>query len=138
MGEERASGSGAYLKERRLPDHRAGKLIPGTLEMLVLKALSLEPMHGWGLAHSIEAMSGRAFLVSQGSLWPALVRMRRRGWIASSWQTTSRNRRGLYYTLTPKGERQLVNERAAWQRAASAVNAVLGTHSMPVGVGIRR
>lgn len=114
-------------------DDRGGELVQGTLEMLVLKTLALEPMHGWGIAHRIGAMSGEVFLVTQGSLYPALVRMRRRGWISSSWQTTANNRRARYYALTPAGERQLTTERAAWQRAASAVNAVLGARAVPVG-----
>lgn len=115
-------------------DDRGGELVQGTLEMLVLKTLALEPMHGWGIAHRIEAMSGQVFLVTQGSLYPALVRMKRRGWISSSWQTTANNRRARYYALTPAGERQLAAERVSWQRAASAVNAVLGARVVPAGV----
>ena len=114
-------------------DDRGGELVQGTLEMLVLKTIALEPMHGWGIAHRIEAMSGQVFLVTQGSLYPALVRMKRRGWISSSWQTTANNRRARYYALTPAGERQLAAERASWQRAASAVNAVLGARVVPAG-----
>jgi transcriptional regulator len=112
---------------------RDGELVQGTLEMLVLKTLALEPMHGWGIAQRIDAMSGKVFLVTQGSLYPALVRMKRRGWISSSWRTTSNNRRARYYALTAAGERQLAAERAAWQRAASAVNAVLGARAVPAG-----
>ena len=114
-------------------DDRGGELVHGTLEMLVLKTLALEPMHGWGIAQRIETMSGQVFLVTQGSLYPALVRMKRRGWITSSWRTTSNNRRARYYALTAAGERQLSAERAAWQRAASAVNAVLGARAVPAG-----
>ncbi len=104
-------------------DDRGGELLQGTLEMLVLKTLALEPMHGWGIAHRIEPMSGHVFLVTQGSLYPALVRMKRRGWITSAWRTTENNRRARYYELTPAGERQLDAERASWQRASSAINA---------------
>jgi len=75
-------------------------LVQGTLEMLVLRTLAIEPMHGWGIAHRIEAMSGEVFLVTQGSLYPALVRMRRRGWISTAWRTTKNNRRARYYDLT--------------------------------------
>lgn len=100
-------------------------LIQGTLEMLVLRTLALEPMHGWGLAHRIQAHSGHVFLVTQGSLYPALVRMRRRGWIATSWRTTENNRRARYYELTPAGRRQLEQERAAWDRVSTAINAVM-------------
>jgi len=113
-------------------EDRGGELVQGTLEMLVLKTLALEPMHGWGIAHRIEAMSGRVFLVTQGSLYPALVRMKRRGWISSSWQTTANNRRARYYALTAAGERQLSEQRAAWQRATSAVSAILGARTVPV------
>jgi PadR family transcriptional regulator, regulatory protein PadR len=100
-------------------------VLQGTLEMLVLKTLDLEPMHGWGIAQRIQHMSGDALLVRQGSLYPALQRMKRRGWITSAWRTTENNRRARYYELKPAGRAQLGVERAAWDRAAMAVNAVL-------------
>lgn len=106
-------------------DH-SGELLQGTLELLVLKALSLEPMHGWGLAQRIEQMSRDVFQVSQGSLYPALQRMRRKGWIQPEWRVTENNRRARYYLLTPAGERQLEREKAQWERASGAVNWVLG------------
>jgi len=106
-------------------------LLQGTLEMLVLKTLALEPMHGWGVAQRIQAMSGQVFLVTQGSLYPALVRMKRRGWIKSAWRTSENNRRARYYELTAAGERQLVAERQAWDRAATAVYAVLDGRLAP-------
>jgi PadR family transcriptional regulator len=102
-------------------------LVQGTLEMLVLRTLAIEPMHGWGIAHRIEAMSGEVFLVTQGSLYPALVRMKRRGWIATAWRTTENNRRARYYELTAAGRRQLEIERALWDRAATAINGILNT-----------
>lgn len=101
------------------------ELVQGTLEMLVLKTLALEPMHGWGIAQRIEQMSNEVFLVTQGSLYPALVRMKRRGWIRSAWRITEHNRRARYYELTAAGRRQLDTERAAWQRASTAVNDIL-------------
>lgn len=107
-----------------MTDH-AGELLQGTLELLVLKALSLEPMHGWGLAQRIEQMSRDVFRVSQGSLYPALQRMKRRGWIESEWRVTENNRRARYYMLTTAGERQLERERVEWERASRAVNWVL-------------
>jgi len=107
------------------------ELVQGTLEMLVLKTLALEPMHGWGIAQRIELMSNRVFLVTQGSLYPALVRMRRRGWITSSWRVTENNRRARYYALTAAGERQLDAERAAWRRASGAVNGILSARLAP-------
>lgn len=106
-------------------DH-SGELLQGTLELLVLKALSLEPMHGWGLAQRIEQMSREVFQISQGSLYPALQRMKRKGWVRSEWRTTENNRRARFYQLTPAGEQQLARERRQWERASGAVNWVLG------------
>lgn len=101
------------------------ELLSGTLEMLVLKTLALEPMHGWGIAHRIEQMSSSVFFVAQGSLYPALLRMKRRGWVKTSWQTTENNRRARYYELTPAGQKQLDAERASWDRAARAIDAIM-------------
>src|SRR5687768_2217870 len=92
---------------------------------MVLKALSLEPMHGWGLAQRIVQMSRDSFEVSQGSLYPALQRMKRKGWVRSEWRTTANNRRARYYLLTRAGERQLEREKALWEKASRAVNWVL-------------
>jgi transcriptional regulator len=100
-------------------------LLQGTLELLILKTLSLEPMHGWGITLRLEQMSGRALLVNQGSLYPALERLKRNGWIRWEWRTTENNRRARYYELTTAGRKQLVIERAAWQRASAMVNAIL-------------
>lgn len=104
---------------------RDGELLQGTLELLVLKALSLGPMHGWGLAQRIEQMSREVFQVSQGSLYPALQRMKRKGWITSEWRVTENNRRARFYSLTPAGEREFERERAQWERASRAVDRVL-------------
>src|SRR5256885_15928214 len=93
--------------------------------MLVLKALSLEPMHGWGIGHRIDQMSRGVFSVPQGSLYPALQRMLRKGWIKSAWRVTENNRRARYYALTRAGERQLEQETAEWQRTTAAVNGIL-------------
>src|ERR1051325_10367643 len=101
------------------------ELLQGTLEMLVLRTLGIEPMHGWGLAHRIQSMSGDVFLVTQGSLYPALIRMKRRGWGKTEWRVTENNRRARYYALTAAGRRQLDAERAAWIRASGAVNSVM-------------
>lgn len=108
-----------------MPDDRS-ELLQGTLELLTLKTLSLEPMHGWGIAQRIAQMSRGTFAVNQGSLYPALQRMKRKGWIHSEWRVTENNRRARYYLLTPAGERQLERERADWERVSSAVNWVLG------------
>ncbi|MEX1258029.1 MAG: PadR family transcriptional regulator [Gemmatimonadota bacterium] len=103
------------------------ELLQGTLELLVLKALSLESMHGWGLAQRIEQMSREIFQVSQGSLYPALQRMKLKGWIRSEWRMTKNSRRARYYMLTPSGERQLDREAASWERASKGVNWVLSS-----------
>lgn len=100
-------------------------LLQGTLELLILKTLSLEPMHGWGITQRIEQMSRDVFRVNVGSLYPALERLKRRGWISSAWRTTENKRRARFYDLTAAGRRQLAVERATWQRASGAVNAVL-------------
>lgn len=103
------------------------ELLSGTLEMLVLKTLALEPMHGWGIAHRIEQLSSNVFLVAQGSLYPALLRMKRRGWVKTSWRTTENNRRARYYELTAAGHKQLDAEQASWNRAARAIDAIMNS-----------
>ena len=100
-------------------------VLQGTLDLLVLRALSIEPMHGWGLAQRIEQMSGDVFAIQQGTLYPSLQRMKRKGWVDSTWRVTENNRRARYYALTALGRRQLDAERAQWERAAGAVNGVL-------------
>jgi PadR family transcriptional regulator, regulatory protein PadR len=100
-------------------------LLQGTLEMLVLKALSLEPMHGWGIGQRIDQLSKDVFRVPQGSLYPALQRMLRKGWIKSEWRTSENNRRARYYLLTRTGRRQLESEAATWDRVSSAINSIL-------------
>lgn len=100
-------------------------LLQGTLEMLVLKTLSLEPMHGWGISLRLRQISGEVFEVHQGSLYPALQRMLRRGWVRSAWRDTENNRRARYYELTREGQRQLEAQRAEWDRSYRAVNRVL-------------
>ena len=82
-------------------------------------------MHGWGLAQRIEQMSGDVFAIQQGTLYPALQRMKRKGWVDSTWRVTENNRRARYYALTALGRRQLDAERAQWERTAGAVNGVL-------------
>ena len=100
-------------------------VLQGTLDLLVLRALSIEPMHGWGLAQRIEQMSGAVFAIQQGTLYPALQRMKRKGWVDSTWRVTENNRRARYYALTALGRRQLDDERAQWKRTAGAINGVL-------------
>ena len=106
-----------------------GELLQGTLEMMVLKILSLEPLHGWGIAQRIQQMSKDVFLVTQGSLYPALIRMKRRGWLTTSWRVTENSRRARYYELTAAGRRQLGLEEASWLRVSAAVNWVMPSSS---------
>lgn len=100
-------------------------LLQGTLELLVLKTLSLEPMHGWGITLRIQQMSRDVLQVNQGSLYPALERMKRKGWIRWEWRPTENNRTARYYDLTPAGRHQLEVEQEAWRRSSNAVNWVL-------------
>ena len=95
--------------------------------MLVLKTLALEPMHGWGVSERIRQISQDVFQVNQGSLYPALQRLKRNGWIRSQWRVTENNRRARYYKLTAAGRRQLDGERREWERSVSAVNRILRT-----------
>ena len=97
----------------------------GTLELLILKTLALEPRHGWGISERIRQVSGEALSIRQGSLYPALHRLERRGWITASWGTSDHNRRAKYYRLTGKGRRQLEYDLAAWRALTAAVGHVL-------------
>ena len=105
--------------------HDQSDLLQGTLELLILKTLSLQPMHGWGISQRIQQMSRDVFQVNQGSLYPALQRMKSRGLIRSEWRTTEHNRKAKYYLLTPAGEHELARERSQWERSSAAVNWVL-------------
>ena len=100
-------------------------LLQGTLDLLVLKALQLEPMHGWGITERIEQWSNDVLQINQGSLYPALHRLTRQGFITSSWRTTENNRRARYYALTAAGRRALAREQEEWERLSAAVNIVL-------------
>ena len=102
-------------------------LLRGTLDLLILKALSLEPMHGWGISQRIQQISRDVLQINQGSLYPALHRLERRAWIDSDWGTSENNRRAKYYRLTSVGKKQLAEERASWQRFTLAVERVLQT-----------
>ena len=102
-----------------------GELVQGTLEMLVLKTLALEPMHGYGLALRIEQISGGIFKVNPGSLLPALSRMERSGRVRGEWRLTENNRRAKYYKLTADGHKALEQERRQWGRQITAINQIL-------------
>lgn len=101
------------------------ELLRGTLDLLILKTLTLEPMHGWGISQRIHDLSGDVLDVNQGSLYPALGRLRRRGWVTSEWRTTDNNRRARYYTLTAAGRKQLEEEEEQWKASSAAVDRVL-------------
>jgi len=102
-----------------------GDLLQGTLDMLVLKALQLEPMHGWGITERIGQWSEQVLQLGQGTLYPALYRLERQGLIRSEWKITDNNRRARYYSLTREGKRRLTDELAQWQRMSRAVTLVL-------------
>lgn len=102
-------------------------MIRGTLDMLILQVLSMEPMHGWGVGERIQQISQDALQVNQGSLYPSLHRLTREGWIRSEWRTTDNNRRARYYLLTRAGERQLGMERETWSRLSTGVARILAT-----------
>ena len=100
-------------------------LLQGTLDMLVLKALQLEAMHGWGITERIEQWSEHVLQLGQGTLYPALYRLERQGLIRSEWKVTENNRRANYYSLTRQGRRQLETELTQWRRTCRAINLVL-------------
>jgi transcriptional regulator len=105
------------------------ELLPGTLDLLILKAVSLGSLHGYAVLLRIEQMTGGALLVEQGALYPALARLEHRGLLASEWGTSENNRRAKYYSLTAEGRRQLKTERDGWNRLAAAMSAALETRS---------
>ena len=102
-------------------------LLQGTLDHLVLKALSLAPMHGWGVAQRLQLLSREVLQVNQGSLYPALHRLERKAYIDSEWAPSENNRRARYYRITAKGLRALESETESWERFAGAVARVLRT-----------
>ena len=102
------------------------ELLQGTLDMLILKALDVAPMHGFGISVRIRQMSQEVLQVEQGSLYPALYRLQKRGWIQSTWGVSENNRKAKYYELTATGRKQLGVETENWVRLSSAINLVLG------------
>jgi transcriptional regulator len=113
-----------YLPERPSMQRKTD-LLQGTLDLLILKTLELDAMHGWGISKRIRHLSKDVLDVNQGSLYPALYRLEGRGWIASSWGTSEEGRRIKVYRLTPKGRRQLAAEKAEWALLSTAVDQVL-------------
>jgi transcriptional regulator len=101
------------------------ELLQGTLDLLILKALALGPLHGWGISKRIRQLSGEVLQVNQGSLYPALYRLEDRGWIEASWGVSPEGRRAKFYELTKEGRKQFEVERASWRRFLTAVEQVL-------------
>ena len=110
-----------------MPAPSTSDLLQGTLDLLILKTLSLGPHHGWGAAQRIQQMSRNILQVNQGSLYPALHRLEEQGWIAADWGVSDNNRRARFYRLTAEGRRQLARERDSWQQFARAVEWILQT-----------
>lgn len=106
-------------------------LLQGTLDMLVLKALTWGSMHGYGIVSWLEQMTESALVVEEGSLYPALHRLAKRGWVSAEWGVSENNRRAKYYELTAEGKRQYRAQRAGWKRYASAVDAAIDTTTAP-------
>jgi len=104
-------------------------LLPGTLDLLILKAVSLGPLHGYAVLLRIQQMTDGALLIEQGALYPALFRLEHRGLIEGEWGVSENNRRAKYYRLTPTGKRELKTERDSWNRLAAAMTAALATRS---------
>ena len=110
-----------------MPPRQQTDALRGSLDLLVLKTLSLAPMHGWGISQRVQQISDGVLEVNQGSLYPALQRLEKEGLIASEWGTTDHNRRARYYRLTPAGQRALGEEMESWRRFAAGLEAVLRT-----------
>jgi PadR family transcriptional regulator PadR len=102
-------------------------LVQGTLDLLILKTISLEPMNGWAIAKRIQQVSKDVLQVQQGSLYPALHRLEQQGWIAAEWKESENNRRAKYYALTAAGRKQLKAELASWERLSNAIGLVVKT-----------
>jgi transcriptional regulator len=106
---------------------KTADILPGTLDMLILKAVSLKPLHGYGVLVRIRQISNEALDIPQGSLYPALNRLEHQGLIVSEWGQSDNNRRAKFYTVTPAGRRRLREETAGWNRLATAIAAALDT-----------
>ena len=113
------------MKEARTKSRN--ELLPGTLEMLVLKTLSIEPMHGYGIAQHIQKLSADVLTIEEGSLYPALQRMLVKGWVSAEWKTTANNRRARFYTLTAAGKKQLGVEASRFTEMFGAISRVMKT-----------
>ena len=104
---------------------RPSDLVQGTLDLLLLKILALEPLHGFAIVQRLKQVSGEVLQVSDGSLYPALHKLEQEGWIMAEWKTSELGRRAKYYSLTPLGKQQLAKEYASWERLSGAINIVV-------------
>lgn len=100
-------------------------LVQGTVDLLILKTIALEPLHGWAIAQRIRQLSDEVLQVQQGSLYPALQRLEKQGWITAEWGASENNRRARFYRLTKAGEKRLLKEEADWQRLSGAIGLLL-------------
>jgi PadR family transcriptional regulator, regulatory protein PadR len=100
-------------------------LVQGTLDLLIMRTIVSQPLHGWAIAQRIEQLSKEVLQVNQGSLYPALQRLERQGWITAEWGMSETNRRARFYSLTPPGKRRLEQERADWDRLSAAISLVM-------------
>ncbi|CAN5571952.1 PadR family transcriptional regulator [soil metagenome] len=110
-----------------MPPQPQSDVLRGSIELLVLKTLSLAPMHGWGIGQRVQQISGGELEVNQGSLYPALQRLEQKGLITSDWGMTENNRRARYYEITPSGREALGEEAESWRRFAAAMEVILRT-----------
>jgi len=117
----RVEAKGEHVQVQRID------LPQGTLDLLILRTLALGPQHGWAVSERVQQMSSDVLQIQQGSLYPALHRLERRGWIKAKWGTSENNRRAKYYELTKSGHQQLEVEKDAWEKLTAAVAQVLGT-----------
>jgi len=117
--------SGMIVDDRGITVPKPTDLLQGTLDLLILKAISREPLHGWGIAKRIQLFSNEVLAVQQGSLYPALHRLEQQGWITAQWKESEAGREAKFYTLTREGRRQLERELESWNRLSSAVRLVL-------------
>jgi PadR family transcriptional regulator, regulatory protein PadR len=117
-----------YLHKRDVDSHSMGKpsdLVQGTLDLLILKTISLEPQHGWAIAKRIQQISNEVLQVQQGSLYPALHRLEQQGWIRAKWAEADSGRQAKFYSLTTAGRTQLEREKESWSRLSTAINLVV-------------
>ena len=102
-------------------------LVQGTLDLLILKIIALQPMHGWAIAHRIQQMSSDVLRVGQSALYPALHKLEQQGWIEAEWKVSETNRRAKYYSLTRAGRKALTEEAASWERLSAAISTIVRT-----------